>query len=113
MNRLRPFVKDFIKDAKTEYIFNYQDTYHRTRDKMRVDANNLDEAIREFGKTMALGGYGTANIYVVSVSPNDGYMRAYGKLSEMLKQKWTRDSVKKLDSKKLLSIVKAAKSIKK
>lgn len=85
---------DFIKDAKTEYVFNYHDTYHGTRDKMRVDANNLDEAIREFGKTMALGGFGTANIYVVSVSPNDGYMRAYGKLSEMLKQKWTRDSVK-------------------
>jgi hypothetical protein len=154
-----------MKDAKTEYIFNYRDTYHGTRDKMRVDANNLDEAIREFGKTMALGGYGTANIYVISVSPNDGYMRAYGKLSEMLKQKWTRDSVKdstykveylsssaeiypivevdaaseleavetvrkkdkkyirlisvkkkdsakKLDSKKLLSIIKAVKSIK-
>ena len=94
MNRLRLFVKDSVKDAKTEYIFNYHDTYHGTRDKMRVDANNLDEAIREFGKTMALGGFGTANIYVVSVSPNDGYMRAYGKLSEMLKQKWTRDSVK-------------------
>ena len=100
------------KDAKTEYVFNYQDTYHRTRDKMRVDANNLDEAIREFGKTMALGGFGTANIYVVSVSPNDGYIRAYGKLSEMLKQNWTRDSVKKLDSKKLLSIVGATKAIK-
>lgn len=104
---------DSMKDAKTEYIFNYQDTYHGTRDKMRVDANNLDEAIREFGKTMALGGFGTANIYVVSVSPNDGYMRAYGKLSEMLKQKWTRDSAKKLDSKKLLSIVGAVKSVKK
>ena len=103
---------DFIKDAKTEYVFNYHDTYHGTRDKMRVDANNLDEAIREFGKTMALGGFGTANIYVVSVSPNDGYMRAYGKLSEMLKQKWTRDSAKTLDSKKLLSIVRAVKSIK-
>ena len=103
---------DVIKDAKTEYVFNYHDTYHGTRDKMRVDANNLDEAIREFGKTMALGGFGTANIYVVSVSPNDGYIRAYGKLSEMLKQKWTRDSAKTLDSKKILSIVKAVKSIK-
>lgn len=103
---------DSTKDAKTEYVFNYQDTYHGTRDKMRVDANNLDEAIREFGKTMALGGYGTANIYVISVSPNDGYMRAYGRLSEMLKQKWMRDSAKKLDSKKLLSIIKAVDSIK-
>ena len=100
------------KDAKTEYVFNYQDTYHRTRDKMRVDANNLDEAIREFGKTMALGGFGTANIYVVSVSPNDGYMRAYGKLSEMLKQRWTKDSCKKkLDSEKILSIVRTIRSI--
>lgn len=85
---------DSVKDAKTEYVFNYRDTYHGTRDKMRVDANNLDEAIRKFGDTIALGGFGTANIYVVSVSPNDGYMRAYGKLSEMLKQKWTKDSVK-------------------
>lgn len=108
----RHFQIDACKDAKTEYVFNYRDTYHGTRDKMRVDANNLDEAIRKFGATMALGGFGTANIYVVSVSPNDGYMRAYGKLSEMLKQKWTRDSVKKLDSKKLFSIVRAAKSIK-
>ena len=105
-------VFDSVKDAMFEYIFNYHDTYHGTRDKMRVNANNLDEAIREFGKTMALGGFGTANIYVVSVSPNDGYMRAYGKLSEMLKQKWTRDSAKTLDSKKLLSIVRAVKSIK-
>ena len=101
-------VFDSVKDAKTEYIFNYHDTYHGTRDKMRVDANNLDEAIREFGKTMALGGFGTANIYVVSVSPNDGYMRAYGKLSEMLKQKWTRDSVKDFvnDGKRLPTNVK-------
>lgn len=101
-------VKDVIKDAKTEYVFNYQDTYHGTRDKMRVDAKNLDEAIREFGKTMALGGFGTANIYVVSVSPNDGYLRAYGKLSEMLKQKWTRDSVKDFvnDGKRLPAKVK-------
>ena len=99
---------DSVKDAKTEYVFNYHDTYHGTRDKMRVDANNLDEAIREFGKTMALGGFGTANIYVVSVSPNDGYMRAYGKLSEMLKQKWTRDSVKDFvnDGKRLPTNVK-------
>ena len=99
---------DSVKDAKTEYVFNYHDTYHGTRDKMRVDANNLDEAIREFGKTMALGGFGTANIYVVSVSPNDGYIRAYGKLSEMLKQKWTRDSVKDFvnDGKRLPTNVK-------
>ena len=107
-NYTRAEITDSVKDAKTEYVFNYHDTYRGTRDKMRVDAKNLDEAIREFGKTMALGGFGTANIYVVSVSPNDGYMRAYGKLSEMLKQKWTRDSAKDFvnDGKRLPTNVK-------
>lgn len=94
-----------IKDAKTEYVFNYQDTYHRTRDKIRVDADNLDEAIHKFGDLIAMAGIGTANAYVISVSPNDGFMRAYGKLSDMLKQSWVRDRSTKDSVKKVHSII--------
>ena len=78
-------IKDSINDAKTEYIFNWHDTYHGTKDKTRVDANSIKEAIKKFGDIIALGGVGTANCYVISISPNDGYMRAYGKLSDLLR----------------------------
>lgn len=78
-------IKDAIKDAKTEYVFNWHDTYHGTKDKTRVDANSIKEAIKKFGDLIALGGIGTANCYVVSISPNDGYLRTYGKLSDLLR----------------------------
>lgn len=73
------------KDAKTEYVFNWHDTYHGTKDKTRVDANNIKEAIRKFGDIIGLGGIGTANCYVISISPNDGYLSAYGRLSALLR----------------------------
>lgn len=85
-------IKDAVKDAKTEYVFNWHDTYHGTKDKTRVDANSIKEAIKKFGDLIALGGIGTANCYVVSISPNDGYLRTYGKLSDLLKTFY--DSVK-------------------
>lgn len=75
-----------IKDAKKEYTINWQDTYHKTKDKTRVDANSVWEAVRKFGDIIALGGIGTANCYIVNISPNDGWMRTYGKLSDLLKQ---------------------------
>lgn len=78
-------IKDAVKDAKTEYVFNWHDTYHGTKDKTRVDANSIKEAIKKFGDLIALGGIGTANCYVVSISPNDGYLRTYGKLSDLLR----------------------------
>lgn len=78
-------IKESINDAKTEYIFNWRDTYHGTKDKTRVDASSIKEAIKKFGDIIALGGIGTANCYVISISPNDGYIRAYGKLSELLR----------------------------
>lgn len=78
-------IQDAIDDAKTEYVFNWQDTYHNIRDKTRVDANNIKEAIKKFGDIIGLGGLGTANCYVISISPNDGYLRTYGKLSDLLK----------------------------
>src|SRR5699024_8773797 len=55
------------------------------KDKTRVDANSIKEAIKKFGDLIALGGIGTANCYVVSISPNDGYLRTYGKLSDLLR----------------------------
>lgn len=78
-------IKDAVKDAKTEYVFNWHDTYRGTKDKTRVDANGIKEAIKKFGDLIALGGVGTANCYVVSISPNDGYLRTYGKLSDLLR----------------------------
>ena len=78
-------IKDAVKDAKTEYVFNWHDTYHGTKDKTRVDANSIKEAIKKFGDLIALGGVGTANCYVISISPNDGYLRTYGKLSDLLR----------------------------
>ena len=77
--------KNPTNDAKTEYVFNWQDTYHNIRDKTRVDANNIKEAIRKFGDIIGLGGLGTANCYVISISPNDGYLHAYGRLSALLR----------------------------
>lgn len=85
-------IKDAVKDAKTEYVFNWHDTYHGTKDKTRVDANSIKEAIKKFGDLIALGGIGTANCYVISISPNDGYLRTYGKLSDLLRTFY--DSVK-------------------
>ena len=78
-------IKDSIIDAKTEYVFNWRDTYHGAKDKTRVDANSIKEAIKKFGNMIALGGIGTANCYVISISPNDGYVRTYGKLSDLLR----------------------------
>lgn len=83
-----------IKDAKKEYTINWQDTYHRTKDKTRVDANSVWEAVRKFGDIIALGGIGTANCYIVNISPNDGWMRTYGKLSDLLKQHKNDTSIK-------------------
>lgn len=109
-------IQDAVKDAKTEYVFNWHDTYHGTKDKTRVDANSIKEAIKKFGDIIALGGVGTANCYVISISPNDGYLRAYGKLSDLLKTFKdcdTKDSCKKFavkytkDSKTYIQIVKA------
>ena len=109
-------IQDAVKDAKTEYVFNWHDTYHGTKDKTRVDANNIKEAIRKFGDIIGLGGIGTANCYVISISPNDGYLSAYGRLSALLrtfKDCDTKDSCKKFavkytkDSKTYIQIVKA------
>lgn len=85
-------IKDAVKDAKTEYVFNWHDTYHGAKNKTRVDANSIKEAIKKFGDLIALGGIGTANCYVISISPNDGYLRTYGKLSDLLRTFY--DSVK-------------------
>lgn len=75
-----------VHDAKKEYVINWHDTYHKTKERTRVDANNIKEAIHKFGDLVALGGIGTANAYVISISPNDGYIALYGKVSDLLKQ---------------------------
>lgn len=86
-----PLADSVVADAKTEYVFNWRDTYHGTRERTRVDANSVGEAILEFEKMIALGGVGTANAFVISVSPNDGYVALYGKVSDLVKK--FKDSV--------------------
>lgn len=82
-----------LKDAKQEYRVNYHNSYTGRHAVDYVEANNVKEALRKFGKDVALRGDGTANINVHSISPNEGYQRIYGKLSELLKNKDFQDSV--------------------
>lgn len=82
-----------LKDAKQEYRVNYHNNYTGRHAVDYVEANNVKEALRKFGKDVALRGDGTANINVHSISPNEGYQRIYGKLSELLKNKDFQDSV--------------------
>lgn len=91
-----PLADSVVDDAKTEYVFNWRDTYHGTRERTRVDANSVGEAIREFANMIALGGVGTANAFVISVSPNDGYVALYGKVSDLVKK--FKDSVAVCDA---------------
>lgn len=91
-------IKDSVKDAQ-EYKINYYNSYTGRYDVDYITANNVKEAIKKFGDNVALRGDGTANINVNSVSPNDGYMRLYGKLSELLKSKDLNDSTGVEDSK--------------
>lgn len=74
-----------LKDAKQAYVINYKDTYEGRQDKETIYANSLKEAVKEFAKIVAVRGQGTANINVLSISPNDGYVTNYGKLSELVK----------------------------
>lgn len=82
-----------LKDAKQEYRVNYHNSYTGRHAVDYVEANNVKEALRKFGRDVALRGDGTANINVHSISPNEGYQRIYGKLSELLKNKDFQDSV--------------------
>lgn len=82
-----------LKDAKQEYRVNYHNSYTGRHAVDYVEASNVKEALRKFGRDVALRGDGTANINVHSISPNEGYQRIYGKLSELLKNKDFQDSV--------------------
>lgn len=73
-------------DAKIEYVFNWRDTYHKTQQKTAILANNIGEAIRKFADYVALAGVGTANAYVMSISPNDGWVALYGTAHELKKK---------------------------
>lgn len=75
-----------VSDAKIEYVFNWRDTYHKTQQKTAILANNIREAIRKFADYVALAGVGTANAYVMSISPNDGWVALYGTAHELKKK---------------------------
>lgn len=73
------------------YMIRWNDTYHGEKYRSEIKANSLKEAIGKLKEKVALGGIGTANAMIVSVSPNDGYISFYGKLSEVEK-KYFKDS---------------------
>lgn len=75
-----------VADSKIEYVFNWRDTYHKTQQKTAILANNIGEAISKFADYVALAGVGTANAYVISISPNDGWVALYGTAHELKKK---------------------------
>lgn len=81
-----------VNDAK-EYSFNFRDTYRGGRYKCKIVANSIKEAVQKFGNFVAEKGWGTANITIISISPNDGYVKDYGKLSDLLKSNYFDSAV--------------------
>lgn len=75
-----------LKDAKTEYTVRWNDTYHGTKERTSIKANSVGDAIKQLADIVALGGVGTANAYLVSISPNDGNIALYGKVSDLVKK---------------------------
>ena len=91
-----------FKDATT-YKINFRHVDENITNSYRVSANSVREAIEIFAKDIASEGIGTANINVINISPNDGYMRLYGKLSDLLKSKDITDGKSCKDTKDALN----------
>lgn len=79
-----------IKDS-SDYTINYRNSYTGERNKETIKANSAIEAIKKFADAVALRGWGTRNIDIISISPNDGYVRLYGSLQALLASKEFRD----------------------
>lgn len=84
-------VKDNNKDS-SNYTINYRNSYTGERNKETIKANSVIEAIKKFADAVALRGWGTRNIDIISISPNEGYMKLYGSLQALLTSKEFRDS---------------------
>lgn len=82
-----------FNDAQ-DYVINFRNDYEGFREKTFVNANSAIDALKKFAKEVALRGWGTRNITIISISPNDGYIRLYGNLYDLLKSKDFNDSVK-------------------
>lgn len=74
-----------VVDAQS-YLFNWRNTYTGERGKTSIVAGSVEEATKKLAKDITLKGTGTANVYIVSVSPNDGYHTFYGKVSDLLRK---------------------------
>ena len=77
------FLDDSIKDS--DYVINFRNNYAGFKSKFRVFANSAKNALKEFAKEVSLRGWGTRNVDIISISPNDGNMRLYGNLYDLLK----------------------------
>ena len=87
------YLGDSVKDAQ-DYVINFRNDYEGFREKTFVNANSAIDALKKFAKEVALRGWGTRNITIISISPNDGYIRLYGNLYDLLKSKDFNDSIK-------------------
>lgn len=72
-----------IKDS-SDYAISYRNVDTGYRDKETIKANSAIEAIKKLSDAIKLRGYGTRNIEIISISPNDGHMRLYGSLQALL-----------------------------
>lgn len=83
INRRYEMVDSIIDNL--EYKINGYNSYTGRYFVEYIDANSVKEAIKKYAKYIAISGEGLANINIHSISPNDGYMKLYGKLNELLK----------------------------
>lgn len=73
-----------IVDAQ-DYLITWRDTHYNVNRKVVIRAKSVREAVLKLRDMVALEGVGYKNVFVVSVSPNDGYVSAYGKIDDLLK----------------------------
>lgn len=76
-------IVDSINDS--DYTINFKNDYAGFREKTFIKANSAKNALKEFAKEVSLRGWGTRNVDIISISPNDGNMRLYGNLYDLLK----------------------------
>lgn len=77
-------MKDSIKDSV--YAIKYKRYNVIGINTFEIDAKDVYEALRQFERHVIENAWGTANVNIISVSPNDGDMRLYGQLSKLLKE---------------------------
>lgn len=81
INKLKDSGK-LVEDSN-KYVFNFQNKATKEQAKISITAEDIKEALKIFSNSVALKGYGIDNIYIISISPNEG-TNAYGNLKDLL-----------------------------